>query len=81
MLQDVGSERAVLAGIYQYGDEAAVDVADIISADSFTVEENQILYTCLNTALEDNDKLDLTAIMTTAERLGLKDRVTKEKKD
>lgn len=78
---DVGSEKAVLAGIYQYGNDALIDVSDIISSNSFSVEANQILYTCLEQALQDNQSIDLTAVMTTADRMGLTNRVFKDKND
>lgn len=80
-LQDIGSERAVLAGIYQYGNDALIDVADLISSDTFTIESNQILFSCLEQALKDNKSIDLTAVITTAERMGLSERIIKDKTD
>lgn len=80
MLQDVGSEKAVLAGIYQYGKDALIDIDDIISSDTFTIEENQLLFLCLKKALEENISIDLTAIVTTAERMQIDKKIVKEKK-
>ena len=46
-LSDVAAERAVLAGLCQYGSNAYADVAGIISTTSFTVESNSIYFECL----------------------------------
>ena len=37
------SERAILAGLFNHGIDAHIDVDDLISADTFTSERNQII--------------------------------------
>ena len=50
-INNPASERAVLSGIIQHGSDAFIDVADIIDVPTVTVEENQIIYTCLKRVL------------------------------
>ena len=78
---DVGSERAVLSGICQYGKDAYVDVSDIISIETFTIESNKALYRCLADLLTDLDKIDITSIIAKAEELKLTSLICKEKVD
>ena len=80
-LSDVGSERAVLAGIYQYGNDALIDVSDIITYKTFTDESNRILYSCLIKVLENHTNIDLTSVLITAEHMGLKNHIIKAKQD
>ena len=47
ILCDVSSERAVLGGIIRYGENAYLDIADIIQEKTFTVDSNQIIYRCI----------------------------------
>ena len=47
ILCDPASERAVLAGICNYGEDAYLDVADIVQESSFTIDSNEIIYKCL----------------------------------
>lgn len=75
-LSDVAAEKAVLAGLCQYGQNAKIDVEDIINNDSFTVEANKLLYKCFETALQSTDRLDLPTILATANKLGLYDIIT-----
>ena len=52
ILCDTSAERAVLAGICKYGEDAYLDVADIVQETSFTIDSNKILYKCLKTVFE-----------------------------
>ena len=47
MLSDAPAERAILAGICRYGSEAYYDVADLIDVNSFTIDSNCMIYSCL----------------------------------
>lgn len=80
-LEDASVERAVLAGIYQYNKDALIEIDDLVTESSFNIDENKVLYKCLVTALEDNLKIDLTSVMTTAERLGVYNYLFKDKKN
>lgn len=70
---DVASEKAVLAGIFQYGSNAYVDVADIVNLKTFTSESNQLLFKCFEYALKDkvDATIDLATIFSSAAALGL----------
>jgi len=75
ILTDVGSERAVLAALFQHGIEAYVEVADIIDASSFGHVNNQVLYACVQQVIEGNSKVDLPSILSAASQLNHTDRV------
>ena len=61
---DVAAERAVLAGIYLYGQDAFLDVAPMISPASFTDRSNQAIYKCFSYLFEEKEvnKLDESLI-------------------
>lgn len=71
--QDVAAERAILAGIFRYGIDAYYDVADLISPNSFTLESNQIIYSCLQHIFTKEEKTvpDLASILSTAKSIGV----------
>ena len=73
ILCDTSAERAVLAGICKYGEDAYLDVADIIQETSFTVDSNKIIYQCLKTIFdrEQSVSIDVAIIFSAAEELGL----------
>ena len=75
MLNDLPSERAILAGIFRYGAEAYYDVSDIVSESSFTDESNIILFSCMKHVLEadDSTSLDAPTMMSAAKELGFSD--------
>ena len=52
ILSDTPAERAVLAGICRYGSEAYYDVGDLVDAESFTIESNCMIYSCLKHIME-----------------------------
>lgn len=81
-LNDVSAERAVLAGICKFNQDAFFDVADIVNTKTFTVDSNQIIYRCLQQILENvkQDEIrivDYPAILSAAKTLGLDDFFTK----
>jgi hypothetical protein len=47
ILCDPAAERAILAGICTYGEDAYLDIADILQESSFTVDSNTISSTRL----------------------------------
>tara|TARA_Y100000590_G_scaffold470292_1_gene663375 strand:- start:1397 stop:2869 length:1473 start_codon:yes stop_codon:yes gene_type:complete len=69
ILTDVGAERAVLSGLFQYGIDAYIDVSDIIDSDTFGHTNNQILYKCVQDVLDNNSTVDLPSILSAADRL------------
>ena len=72
-INNPASERAVLSGIFQHGADAFIDVDDIIDTDTFTLEENQIVYACLKRVLNKSSSIDLPSVLSAAEDLGLQD--------
>jgi replicative DNA helicase len=74
-LTDIGSERAVLAGLFQHGIDAYVNISDIISQDSFGHVNNQILYKCIEKVITNDQKVDIPSILSAAEQLNLSDSI------
>ena len=74
-LSDVGSERAVLAGLFQHGIDAYVEVADIIDHNTFTHSNNQILCKCVSRVIESNAEVDVPSILSAASQLKVSDVV------
>jgi replicative DNA helicase len=79
-MRDLASERAVLAGVYQYGGSAWLEVSDLLCADSFVLESNQHIWRCFHEVFLDNPSatIDLPTILTVAGRLGMSDRFEKQ---
>jgi replicative DNA helicase len=72
ILSDPSAERAVLSGICNYGEEAYLDIADIVQDSSFTIDSNSIIFKCLKTICEreQNPKIDISLIFSVSEELG-----------
>ena len=81
MLSDVGSERAVLAGVCQFGRKSFLDVSDVVECGTFTVAGNQAIYKCLEKACGEVEKIDIPTILKSATELGLYEIVGKNKND
>jgi replicative DNA helicase len=71
ILCDPSAERAVLAGICNYGDVAYLEVADIVNESSFTIDSNQIIYKCVKHLCDSNSKIDVASIYSVANELGV----------
>ena len=80
-LKDVGSERAVVAGLCQYGQEAMVDVSDIIDSQTFTTETAQLLYLCAENILTESTTIDIASIYAASNRMGFYNKLFGNKKD
>lgn len=80
ILSDVASERAVLAGICSFGEDAYLDIADIVSETSFTVDSNIIIYKCLKRICENDHKptIDIASILSSAQELSLDHIISKK---
>lgn len=74
-LSDIGAERAVLAGLLQYGIDAYVSVSDFVSTDSFGHYNNQILFKCIENVIKDDHKVDIASILSVASRLNLSESI------
>ena len=74
MKADPISEKAVLAGLFQYGVDTYVDISPLIgSSDCFTVPTNELLYLCLKHAFEKEGvvKPDIASIYSAARQIGM----------
>jgi len=71
-MQDVAAERAVLAGVYRHGEDAYLDVADIVQPDTFSDRANQALYHCMVEMFDNRkmEKLDEASLFSVARDLG-----------
>lgn len=81
IIQDIGAERAVLAGLLQYGRSALYDICDIISENTFTIQENKVLFTCIEYILKESEKADITSIFAVANNLGVYNQIFQNKQD
>jgi len=73
ILNDPAAERAVLAGIIQYGHESYLDVVDIVQETTFSVDSNAIIFKCLKTLLDVQEvkAVDIASIYSVAQELNL----------
>ncbi|NBW09729.1 MAG: hypothetical protein EBR82_17070 [Caulobacteraceae bacterium] len=71
ILADPSAERAVLSGIVHYGEDAFLDISDLITESTFTIDSNQIIYRCLKNICEKNSKprIDIAMIYSSAQEL------------
>lgn len=80
ILCDPASERAVLAGICKYGEDAYLDVTDIVQESSFTIDSNSIIYKCLKYLCENEQKpsIDVASIYAAAQDIGVSNIFSKK---
>jgi replicative DNA helicase len=73
ILCDPASERAVLAGICAYGEDAYLDTVDIIQESSFTIDSNGVIYKCIKNLFDNEHKssVDVASIYASAQDIGL----------
>ena len=73
MTKDAAAERAVLAGVCQYGADIYLDVCDMVKVGTFSITSNQCLWKCLEHICKNNDeaKVDLPSILSAAKELNL----------
>ena len=57
-LTDIGAERAVLSGLFNYGVQAYVEISDFITHQTFGHLNNQILYKCIEKAIQNKTKIN-----------------------
>lgn len=75
-LCDPAAERAVLSGIFAHGNEAYIDVADIVTPRTFTIDSNDVIYRCLEYVLQEYPEArpDVPSILSAARTLGVESR-------
>jgi replicative DNA helicase len=71
-ISDRAAERAVLCGLFQYGEDAYLDVADFLDAGSFTDPLNQAVYKTIHHMYETKEmkQFDQTSLFAAANELG-----------
>lgn len=68
-LSDVGSERAVLAGLLQHGLDGYLQISNIISSDTFSNPNNKMIYKCIEQIMSNDQSIDLASILSAAKSL------------
>jgi replicative DNA helicase len=66
---DVASERALLAGLCQYGFDVLLDV-DFVDTACFSDPTNQIIFECVRDSILSGNKVELSSILSKASELG-----------
>ncbi len=74
---NIAAERAVIAGIIQYGNKIHADVAQLLNNDCFTVSDNLMLYDISKKILQDSDTVDMPSILSTGTVMGYGDIISK----
>lgn len=75
-LCDVGSERAVLSGICQYGEETFIDVSIIINVNTFSNTRNQLIFNSLDNLFKSGVKqVDKPSLISQITSLGFSDQL------
>jgi replicative DNA helicase len=71
ILCDPAAERAVLSGICKYGENAYLDIADIIQPSTFTVDSNVMIYQVIKEICEKDHSpsIDIASILSVAQSL------------
>jgi replicative DNA helicase len=71
ILCDPAAERAVLSGICKYGENAYLDIADLIQPSTFTVDSNVMIFQVLKELCEKDHSpsIDIASILSTAQSL------------
>tara|TARA_Y100000592_G_scaffold95869_1_gene163260 strand:+ start:7311 stop:8771 length:1461 start_codon:yes stop_codon:yes gene_type:complete len=73
-LEDLASERAVLAALCQYGLDCYLEI-DFVDADHFTDDMNQLLFHCIHKSVSENSKVELASILSAANSLGVHESI------
>jgi replicative DNA helicase len=82
ILADPSAERAVLAGICRYGEDAYLDIADLLQENTFTIDSNVILFKCLKHILSIENRgpktIDIASILSASNELGIEHILSKK---
>jgi len=73
-LEDLASERAVLAALCQYGLDCYLEI-DFVDSDHFTDDMNQLLFHCIHKSVSENAKVELASILSAAHSLGVHESI------
>jgi replicative DNA helicase len=81
ILCDPAAERAVISGLCSYGDSLYIEVADIVSENSFTIDSNVIIFKCIKHIFNDESTqkhIDIASIYSAAQELNLFSIISKK---
>jgi len=81
ILCDPSAERAVLSGMFHYGEKAFLEISDIVEESTFTIDSNQFIFKCLKSIIENNpsqSEIDIASIYSVAQDLGLSHILSKK---
>lgn len=78
-LENLASERAVLAGICQHGEDAWFDVDGLVEERTFTLDINRVIFSCLKNVIKNKQKIDFSSILSSASSLFLSEIISEEK--
>jgi len=70
-LNNVASERAVLAGICSYGIDCLVDVESLLDEETFSIDHNKVLYQCVKQLAKKSNVIQFVDILAISQDLGL----------
>jgi replicative DNA helicase len=72
VLCDPSAERAVLSCIMQHGEKAYYEINDIINESCFTIDSNQLIYSCIKHIFSNGQvsTLDIASIYSASQDLG-----------
>jgi len=70
-LVDLAAERAVLAGVFTYGEDTYLDVSYLLRASTFTDDSNHIIWKCLKHLYEEKEikEFDQASVLASASEL------------
>jgi replicative DNA helicase len=75
-MKDLAIERAMLAALCQYGQEALLDCSFLTTA-HFT-DNNQVIFQCVKSCLDVGQEADITSILSKAQELGYENIVCRD---
>jgi replicative DNA helicase len=84
ILSDPSAERGLLSAIYHYGDKAYSEVSDLVDSNSFTIDSNNHIYSCLKHICEKEQRnsfnIDIASVYSAAKELGI-DHILSKKEE
>ena len=76
-LEDLAAERAVLSGLCQYGIDVLLDI-DFVDVDYFVNDKNQTIFRCVQKALQETQKAELSSILSAANQIGCYEQINNQ---
>jgi len=74
MVANAAAERAVLSGLMRYGEDAYLDIVDMLNPGTFTLDSNKAIWKCIDHAFKTSSvkMVDIPTVLSAAQELGLK---------